>query len=168
MIHLYPNSESSTPLVILDFAHGDRAYLQTKGWKYIGSREIQTGDKASTWTHYYVHKGGPAHTTWQALASELSSVTPKHPPVVIPPDIQAMDVTRQYKLQLARKRLGRCIRCARYRDGKSTVHCSRCNVQIREKVRTKNGTVVRYLSAGSYTKERVSIKSRMKNYEGEM
>lgn len=74
--------------------------------------------------------------------------------VAIPEDIEALSVSKQYKLQLAWQRMGLCRSCGREPiDEASANYCTYHHKLRREAQRRKHGSMRRNLGCVSYTTE---------------
>lgn len=72
--------------------------------------------------------------------------------VEIPPDIQALNVSKQRKLQLAWSRLGKCVYDGTDKDPNSGTYCTYHMIYQRERQRTPK-TTRRNFNAASYQSE---------------
>lgn len=71
-------------------------------------------------------------------AAQPKGKTGKPRIIEIDPDIDALATSRQRKLQLQMKRVGRCVSCMGQSDGKS--YCPKCRVRVNAAQRLKRGT----------------------------
>ena len=133
------------PVVQVSFQSHDRTFLESKGWAYIGSKTLYHKRKAS-YRHLY-SKDNPLllYSTREAIQLEIQNPNKwsRKNPVHIPASVQALNVSRQRKLQIVWKLSGCCVTCGVKReliDGKevSKQRCLKHLVMLRPKQRERN------------------------------
>lgn len=138
-------------LTIVEFHSQDRDYLEAKGWQYAGSNSASAGGPQVVYSHYW-KKGEVELPTRQAVSLEAGSGARVRYP--IPPEIQALNVTRQRKLQLSWKLAGVCVRCGGTKADGSKSYCLSHLIKARERSRgiqkstRRNYKAISYVAAG--------------------